>query len=131
MRPLAWSASLRTLIAHGWTQKQIAERVGCGRASVSRWVRGLSEPEYGNHDALRLLFEENAALLNADKVDEVNGSAAMQVLIDSKSAVVAMSPSMRDAMKKLGIASWDTVATDDGLLRLITIHRIKLPKPKK
>lgn len=131
MKPVAWSASLRILIKHGWTQKRLAERIGCGKATLSRWVRDLSEPETRYHDALRLLFEENAALLNADRVQEVLASSDMKVLLDSKSTVIAISQSMRDVMMGLGIRSWDTEMTDDGLLRLITIHRVKPPEPDK
>lgn len=34
----------RLRIARGLTQAQLAERIGCPQASVSRWERGVSQP---------------------------------------------------------------------------------------
>lgn len=125
MKAVKWGPVLRLLIESGMTQKAIAERVGCGQASVSRWARDLGVPERKYHAALIRLFEDNASLLNRALMLEIAQTENLKVMLDSRSNVISMSPAMRAVMLDLGITNWQTEITEDGLFRVITIERKK------
>lgn len=45
----------------GWTQVQIAVRLGCSERALLSWCKGDSEPGTGRFEAIRLLHEEVTA----------------------------------------------------------------------
>jgi transcriptional regulator with XRE-family HTH domain len=103
-------------------QKEIATKLGRGEATVSRWLKGETEPDAEVVDNLRALLEENARLTEAKLIAEVATSEDMIVVLDSKSQMLSLSKGFRDVMVHLGIETWDTDYTDDGLLRVIKVQ---------
>lgn len=105
------------------TQKQIANYVKCAEATVSRWARDLAEPEAAHLHRLRALCENYAEVLNREEIERVSQSDRWEVLLDSQSKVLAISPPMRGIMTQLGIRDWSTKMTPNGLLRHVSIER--------
>lgn len=53
----------------GWSQAELARRVGCSRAQMSNWECGRQTPNLANIDALAdALGISRAALLDEDEV---------------------------------------------------------------
>lgn len=48
----------RLLEASGWTQEDLAQRIGCRRITVGRWLAGVSAPKGANAKALHQLLDE-------------------------------------------------------------------------
>ena len=54
----------------GWSQEQLADRLGVTRQSVSKWESGAAMPELGKLVALSELFDVSVDYLVKDYVDE-------------------------------------------------------------
>ncbi len=59
-------------ILNGYTQQQIAEKLGIRQSNVSDWENNVSRPEYENLIALARLYDESLeTLLGVDGDDEL------------------------------------------------------------
>lgn len=54
---IAFDEALRKARRRGWTQIDLAARLGTVRATVSRWERGRSRPRYRHLQAITLLLD--------------------------------------------------------------------------
>lgn len=64
----------RRRLAYGWTQQQLADRIGVDIASVSRYERGISTPTYEQLPAVLAVLELSAWQLFAP--DQANDKFA-------------------------------------------------------
>lgn len=60
-------------IAHGWSQQELAEKLGVTNVAVSQWERGVKQPKLEMREALCDLFNVNMEYLNGnwDKISRL------------------------------------------------------------
>ena len=85
----------RRRLAYGWTQQQLADRIGVDIVSVSRYERGISTPTYEQLPAVLAVLELSAWQLFVP--DQANDKFA--ALIAQK--VQGLGPSQLDALMRI------------------------------
>lgn len=116
---------------NGWSQEQLAERLGVSRQSVSKWESGQSQPELERIVDLCKLFGVSADALIRDEFTLDGGSPSAkeeeciveEVIIDDPSTVV-MAPDdtyayvahRRSIAHKIALATAACVASPVGLI---------------
>lgn len=59
-------------LQNGYTQKQVAEKLGIEQSNISDWENNISRPEYENLIALARLYDETLeSLLGLDNGERV------------------------------------------------------------
>ncbi len=74
MKLLKFPENLRTaLLEHGMTQKDLAERVSTTQQTVSRWLKGINEPDLTTLLEICLYLDETPnAILGYDDITETD-----------------------------------------------------------
>lgn len=75
------------------SQTQFSDRLGIDQATVSRWERGQSEPQYEIRRALEEMAKASGLATLNDMSDAVSVSPFPMVLVDSRGQIVAASMS--------------------------------------
>ena len=89
-----WSALCKNLRQSlNLTQGQMAERLGTDQASISRWERGLTEPQYDMRRVIQGLAQGQGLATLDDIVTAVRLSPFPMMLVDHKKRVIAASSS--------------------------------------
>lgn len=89
-----WSALCKNLRQSlNLTQGQMAERLGTDQASISRWERGLTEPQYDMRRVIQGLAQGQGLATLDDIVTAVRLSPFPMMLVDHKNRVIAASSS--------------------------------------
>jgi transcriptional regulator with XRE-family HTH domain len=119
---LNWAMALAALRDEtGVRQKEIAHELHVRPSTVSRWFAGTDVPKGEKAAQLRAYLEKHVAQTNKPLIQEIATTDRLMVLMDSKSNMISMSSGLMAVMMKLGIETWKTSYTEDGLLRIIEI----------
>lgn len=89
-----WSSLCKNLRqALNLTQGQMAERLGIDQASISRWERGLTEPQHEMRSLIQGLAQGQGLATLDSIVTAVRLSPFPMMLVDRKTLVIAASAS--------------------------------------
>lgn len=121
-RRIDWALALRKFKrATGTKQKDLAEKVGVEPSTVSRWFNGSGVPDERAAPEVHAILEQNLSKTEAARLQEINLSEELIVAMDSQSRPLALSKGFRDLMLELGIETWNTDWSEDGMLRVIKV----------
>ena len=89
-----WRKLIKSLrISQQFSQFQLAEVLGVDQATISRWERGLSEPQYKQRKVLHGLARDAGLATLGDLTNIVNFSPFPMILVDRWKEVIAASES--------------------------------------
>lgn len=92
--PSYWSGLIKHLkSALSLSQTEFADRLGIDQSTVSRWERGLSEPQYEIRKVLEDMARERGLAMLDDAATVVRHSPFPMILVDRKTIVMAASVS--------------------------------------
>ncbi len=75
-------------LSHGWSQQELADKLGVTNVAVSQWERGVKQPKMEMREALCDLFNVNMEYLNGnwDKISRLLSENEAQMLDQKKEA---------------------------------------------
>src|SRR2546425_1076236 len=77
-RDFNWGQWIRhQRVRQGWTQQEVANKIGATPLTVSRWERGLETPRPSFQDALSALFEGRLLELEENRNFETAGRGTL------------------------------------------------------
>ena len=81
MELLKFSKNLREVLAiHGMTQQDLANHIGTTQQTVSRWLKGINEPDFATLLEICLYLDETPnSLLGYDDITEQDFLAYKQI----------------------------------------------------
>lgn len=87
-----WRKLIKSLrVSQQFSQFQLAEVLGVDQATISRWERGLSEPQYHQRKALHGLARDAGLATLGDLTNIVNFSPFPMILVNRSKEVIAAS----------------------------------------
>ncbi len=89
-----WPQLIKSLrISLNLSQSEFSERLGVDQASVSRWERGKTEPQYDLRKVLDGMAKQAGLAVLGDLIDVVNASPFPMILVSRSREVFAASAS--------------------------------------